>query len=778
MRSITLLVLFVFSAVTLIPPSAVMAAGSGDSADRRRQMRELVIGEIEFKDAKIRDAVRVISELTGINIVSTRDAGEAEVTIFARDLSVADLIDSICRVSGLWYRFNSNTGVFIIMTTDEYQRDIIVYRDERTRSFKLKYLNVGLIARSIEDLYPDRAILRGKADRYTGDDYDVFQEDVFETRIDEGQIDSSASNNSRSDRYSSGYRGGRRSSQYWNSDRGSSGLSPRTIMSEWQRANQIDPDLSPGRIDTLERATKSDLEVISEGMVSQVRQRGKAPIYVTVNRQHNMLMVRTSDEQAMEQIAELIAISDQQVPEVLLEMKILAVDLDNQFESAFDISQISGSQQNGPDDGQLVNPLNPEATSVGSSLLGLGNFGLVENSTLVFQSLSNNLRVRIQLLEQSNNIKILATPMLMAANNRPARLFIGEETVLTTGYETTEISSGTLGGTTIINQLPVPVTEVVPVGNKLTILPSINADRSVVMRLITENSTIQKSGGQIPLVVDDEVQQVAIDTVDTSTLEGTVLAQDGMTIAVGGMMRTTYAEAENKVPVLGDIPLLGFFFKEQAKVERKMELVLLITPHVLIAPTEAEFVSRSRVGELTEHPSPLDEQFEELEEFRKQREMRRSSQQGLESDQAYAGHKKEEKAAEISISQQQRNFVAMTKTAIKQVRKPYLMRQPEDGVSPIRLRALGELPIFDDKRISATAVAAWTNTYHFITAVRITNHSPQPVTLDASAVRGRWRAATLESQQLAAAKEDGDTTYLYLISDERFETIYSKKGEQ
>ncbi|WDP92778.1 MAG: DUF3438 family protein [Desulfobacter sp.] len=688
-----------------------------------------VISELEFKDATVQDAVRVVSELTGENIVATTEAGEKMVTLFVRNLGVTDVVDAVCRIAGLWYRHNPKTGIYVVMTTEEYQRDIVVFRDEPTRMFKLKYMNVGVAARTIADLFGDRVELKGKADRHLGDDYVVSNTYTrFTSNYDEGKMGDEEDDDDDDEESSSKNKTNEK-------DLGVQGL-----------------ELTPEQLARLSRSGVAGNSLISAGVVGQVAQRTEAPIYVTVNRMHNMLFVRTADEKAMAEIAGIIKDSDQQVPEVLLEMKVLEVELTDQFESAFDLSQISGSQQTGPDDGHNANPLNQEATSSGRTLLGLGNFDVQEGSTMIFQVLSGNLRMRLQLLQDNNNIRSLATPMLLAANNHPARLFIGEETIITTGFRTQVVESTTTTGVVVNNVYPVPVTEKENVGNTLTILPSINADRSVVMRIAHENSTVNVNGGKIPLLVGGSVENVPIDTIDTSNLEGTVLAQDGMTVAVGGMMRTSYTDTESKVPVLGDIPGLGFFFKNQQKIQKKTELVLLITPHVLTAPKDGQDISRDRLSE-------LDYSSESVEAF----------PVGVKEGAGEALTGLPAMGVPADGADDRKRFIDMTSVAVKQLRLPFDLRQPKGNVRPVHMAALGHVRVFDYRGITTEPIAAWTDGRQYTTALKVTNTTPIAHPLDVAALNRPWLAATLEKQELARRGKAGDFTYLYLISSRSFE---------
>ena len=724
-------------------PATLWAAGKGGATSAGAKL----VRELEFKRTKVQDAVRVISELTGVNIVATGAAGERQVTFFIRNLPVVDIVDSLCRIAGLWYRHNTKTGTFIIMTTEEYQRDIVVFRNEPVRAFYLKYLNVGIAARTIADLFGDRVEINGKANSYLGDDFTVgdMVDDYTSDDLDLDDSSDSSDSNSSSSRRSS-----KSSKNNKNRDKTS-------------RTKKDDSDLTAARAALLEELqNRQQPQMISESALGQVTNQQQEPtIYVTVNRMHNILFVRTSDDKAMEEIARIVAESDLQVPEVLLEMKVLEVQLTDEFQSAFDISSISGNQKTGPDDGQVANPLNAAATSVGSTLLGSGNYGVMENSTMVFQVLSGNLRMRLQLLEEEGNISSIATPMLLAANNHPAKLFIGEETVLTTGFTTESVSvTSSSSDDVTVNTVPVPETETRSVGNSLSILPSINADRSVVMRIVHENSTVKTDGGKIPVLVGDSVEYVNIDTVSSSTLQGTVLAQDGMTVAVGGMMRRSKSNTESKVPILGDIPLLGFFFREDSKSDVKTELVLLITPHVLSAPSQGEEVTRRRLGALSSHPNEMDQYFDEIDK-----------------DRARTVSVRGKGAGRSQVNGMEQNFIELTRVAAKQVRMPLLSRKPEGAVKPVYLPALGEVRLFPYRGVSAVPVAAWHNGFHYITALRIVNANRIEMVLDVGRMRGKWLAATLESQQLQPAGKEGDFTYLYLISDKPFAQQIGQEGK-
>ena len=208
--------------------------------------------------------------------------------------------------------------------------------------------------------------------------------------------------------------------------------------------------------------------------------------------------------------------------------------------------------------------------------------------------------------------------MLLASNNSPARVFIGEERVLTTGVDTDIVTPATGATSTAVS----PITEIRDIGTSLIIFPRINADQTVTLLINQDSSTVQPDSTTIPVAsADGGVQEVSIDSVNTANLQGTVVARDGFSVAVGGLIRTTVSESTQKVPVLGDIPILGKAFRREVQERRKVELVLIITPKILAeAGEEGEKSSKEMLDRVSRHRyhkegvRVLDQEFPEYQD--------------------------------------------------------------------------------------------------------------------------------------------------------------------
>jgi type II secretory pathway component GspD/PulD (secretin) len=230
------------------------------------------------------------------------------------------------------------------------------------------------------------------------------------------------------------------------------------------------------------------------------------------------------------------------------------------------------------------------------NILGLGNYAL-EGGTFVYQFMSDKIRARIQLLQENNRINTLSTPILLSSNNKPARVFVGTEQVVTTGFEAV---AGASNGLVVTTPAITPITDIRNIGNTLQVMPKINADKTVTLLIQQDSSTLIKGASTIPIPVGSSIQSFNVDSVKTSNLQGTVVAKDGLTIAIGGLIDSSDSEEEQKVPLLGDFPILGELFKRKVKQNSKRELLLLITPHIIESAHDGEDLTRDAVEPLSE----------------------------------------------------------------------------------------------------------------------------------------------------------------------------------
>jgi type II secretory pathway component GspD/PulD (secretin) len=198
-------------------------------------------------------------------------------------------------------------------------------------------------------------------------------------------------------------------------------------------------------------------------------------------------------------------------------------------------------------------------TSVSSStktLPGEMHVGMINNK--------QDFDVLIKYLQTLGRTQILSNPKLAVINNQEARIHVGEKQA----YMTTTTTTGTGGITTIAEEVTF-----VDVGIQISVTPTINDDGYVTMKIKPEVSSVVStlttpSGNKIPII-------------DSSMAETTVMIKDGVTIVLGGLRKEEKVSSSEQVPILGKIPLLGFFFRSGRNSTERTELLVMITPHIV-----------------------------------------------------------------------------------------------------------------------------------------------------------------------------------------------------
>lgn len=677
------------------------------------------IDEVEFTDTQLADVVRTLSELTDTNIIATPEATDRRLTIHLKNVSVLDAVKSISRISNLWYRYDEDTNTYRIMTREEYSEDLVVRESEHIEVFTLLNANVQIIAQAIEDLYGQRVILSlGQAPG----------EDVFGSGGRSGSSGFSRGNNTVRNVRSSNFGGvGRSTNRFSSGGRGGAG---NTLT---QAGSQLDgTTLTVDQISQLAASVEASGSTnISQETLKQVTIQSQ-PIYVTVNNEHNMIIVRTDDQAVLKAIDKLMKQMDIPVPQVMLEMQILSVILGEDFNSIFNFE------------------LQPRGSNQSPQPILLGNNALLNSGTFIYEFLNNRLRANLEFLEENRRVRVLSNPMVVASNHREAELFIGEETLVTEGFQ---FFASVIDNGVVIQ--PAYVQALVnreDIGITLRITPRINSDSTVSLQLEQESSTVNVGGGTIP-VTDGEggVTNLAVDTINTARLTGTVMAKDGLTVAVGGLIRTSVNKNERKVPLLGEIPVIGRVFRSTIESEEDTETVLLITPRIMNAPGESEKIRQADNAYYRSHnagyppPAPAPNKFINRE---------------TETESVVTSDATSEAPV---VSERHQVYMEMSQYAAEMVRIPEVERLLDKNYLPVRVNTTNALPLFDDKRLTATPVGSWNRGGMHVTALEVENRSSEVVPVDFQNIKGQWLASSVEQSSLAGDASN-NSTFLYLIS--------------
>jgi general secretion pathway protein D len=230
-----------------------------------------------------------------------------------------------------------------------------------------------------------------------------------------------------------------------------------------------------------------------------------------------------------------------------------------------------GTNFGGPGQNILGIAANPASAGRG---LNVGVLNGVVNIPGVGEILNLNLLVRA--LETDNNANILSTPTLLTLDNEEARIIIGQNVPFITG------SYAVTGAAT--TPTPFQTIERKDVGLTLRVKPQISEGGTVRLQIYQEVSS----------VVDTLIPNPAGVTTNKRAVESTVLVDDGQIVVIGGLIQDSVKDGVEKIPLLGDIPGLGWLFTYSTRSRSKTNLMVFLRPTVLRDAQRAESLTGGR----------------------------------------------------------------------------------------------------------------------------------------------------------------------------------------
>ena len=282
----------------------------------------------------------------------------------------------------------------------------------------------------------------------------------------------------------------------------------------------------------------------------------EAPVQVYSDVPTNSLIV-TATHRDYSRLKPIIESMDVRRHQVYVEGVILEISVDRLRELGNDPSAISVFKEKpvGGVVGINAEPLSSLA-AISGAFTGLDP-GLVSLTNL-------NLRAFLKVLLTATDANVLATPQVLTLDNVNARINVGENRPFVTG-------SGTVGATGSI----LTTVERRDVGVILEITPHILEDDIIRLEVTQEITAVLP----IPQTVGDDVAVGPTTTKRSATT--TILAKNGETVALGGLIREDVTVERSKIPLLGDIPFLGWLFKSDSTNKTKLNLLLFLTPTIV-----------------------------------------------------------------------------------------------------------------------------------------------------------------------------------------------------
>jgi len=302
---------------------------------------------------------------------------------------------------------------------------------------------------------------------------------------------------------------------------------------------------------------------------------------ISVDSRTNTLII-TDTQEGLDSAARIIQEVDKKPYQVLIEAKIVEVNLDKKLDLGINWSyaraNVSGSEtqyvgktqatvggtsglyygmpsgassveETGPTGGGTG--VNFPASPVSGQLSGI-SFGLISDNV--------RLNAMLSMLASKGLTKLLSNPKVTTLNNQEARILVGERVPYV--QQTTQLGTASGGVSSEVQWLEV--------GIKLTVTPTINADRQITLKVFPQVSLLSRVTAAGPVVGTREAQT-------------TVMIKDNETVVIGGLIREEDIKSAAQVPLLGDIPIIGQLFKRKYDSKERSELLVFITPHIVDA---------------------------------------------------------------------------------------------------------------------------------------------------------------------------------------------------
>ena len=314
---------------------------------------------------------------------------------------------------------------------------------------------------------------------------------------------------------------------------------------------------------------------------------------------HRVIVI--TDEETSRYVGQVITNLDRPEPQVLIKVVFLEVTHNNS--SDIGIEGAFGRNMNNTTTGIVANAFGLSSlnsavgtnTAVNAFGQAVQSFAPVPPGAGLYQVLGSDFQATLRAIAQAGKTEVLSRPSILARNNQQATITVGQSVPLVTS-----VSYNGLNGT------PVSAISYQSVGIILRVTPFINSSGMVEMIVSPQISQLSDQSVTVSAGVSAPV-------IDLRSADTVVVTPDGQTVIIGGLMQNQKTQTESKVPLLGDIPLLGNLFKRKIKTSTKTELMIFLTPHIVYEPSQLASLSTTERGNAEMAPKAFSE--EELNRY-------------------------------------------------------------------------------------------------------------------------------------------------------------------
>lgn len=337
--------------------------------------------------------------------------------------------------------------------------------------------------------------------------------------------------------------------------------------------------LKYAKAEDVAKALSGMMQSLGQGKPAEGAPANATPPAVQADEATNSVLI-TADVDTMDTMLSIIDSLDIRRAQVLIEAIIVEIKGNNSkeigiewmyqggdqgfggFTSGGTLAKVAGPALNileNPEDTTALGALAGGINSVGSPVFGVGRLG----GKIDFLAV-------LKLLQTTESSNILSTPSLLTTDNSEASILVGEQVPFVTGSYSGVNSGGTTG---VNNSFASPFNTVnrEDVGIKLQVTPHINEGDSLVLDIEQEISSVIGSTQSSPNGP----------TTSKREIKTQILAGDGQTVVLGGLIQDEVNKGDQRVPVLGSIPVLGHLFRSQSATKRKTNLLIFLKSTII-----------------------------------------------------------------------------------------------------------------------------------------------------------------------------------------------------
>lgn len=330
-------------------------------------------------------------------------------------------------------------------------------------------------------------------------------------------------------------------------------------------------------------------QAIGQNLISQVEQIEREVVVVPEQVSNSLLVSATP--RYYEEIKKIVEDLDRRPPMVVIQVVIAEVTLGNTDEFGVELGlQDSLLFSRGlPGIGFNFNntgPLGNSTTDTREEVAGqaLTNFGVGRgNSTLgygglVLSASNESVSMLIRALQRTNRLQVLSRPQVQTLDNQAGFVQVGSRVPYVTSSSQTNFG--------IQNQV-----QFQNVGLLLQVIPRTSPDGLIVMQISAEKSELGPEATGVPTFISSTGQVIRSPQIFINTAQTVVSAQSGQTVLLGGLITSSREQETRRTPYLSDVPVLGRLFRYDFEINRKTELLIIMTPHIVRSDEDIERIN-------------------------------------------------------------------------------------------------------------------------------------------------------------------------------------------